>query len=819
MKNITLLLAFLLTVQIGFSQPRKGGGRGGKSPKVVGRIIGKVVDAQTKESLDYTNVTVHKIADSSLVTGGITSRNGEFNLEKVPAGKYYVRINFIGYSDKFIPNVIVNSSHTFIDLGKIELAIKAEVLKAFEVVTDKEGIEFKIDKKVINVDKFYTATSGTAVDILENVPSVAVDAERNVTLRGSSGFTVLIDGRPTILDAADALEQYPSSAIEKIEIITNPSAKYDPEGTAGIINIITKKQKLHGISGIANVNWGMYKNYGADALVQIKSDKASWYVGADYNKRGRIGDQETYNATTYLDTVSIIGGTGEYSRSRESATVRAGIDLKLNNKNYWLIEGSLQGSDRIGKNELDYVESKNGEIIDNYNSLNESSRKSYNWNINSDYEHKFKGDDHKLSVQFSWSRIEGNEYSLNELFGITDNQLRNGQIATEVGPNMKGQTRWNYEHKINDSLRYEVGYQGTFDKSLDDFGTSIYDSAQGVYTTIDSAFRTSSFERLIHAPYALVSGNVRKFGYQFGLRTEFTNREVLIVDDPRQYTIDRIDLFPTVHFSYELPKKHQLMASYSRRIQRPRAWFLEPYVVARDQWNYRGGNPDLAPEYIDALEVGYQKRIKKMFISAEVYYRYTHDKVERIRQAYPEKGPGVSLQIPENVGTDQSFGTEIMIKMPIKKWWEINFMTNLYDYRVQGEFTDVFDGTTYNFDNVSTNYTLRLNQTFKVYTHTKFQFNGSYNSSSVTAQGSRTGFFNFSAAIRTDIIQNKLAFNLQARNIFQTAIHEYVSYGSNFESRMKFNMAGPVISFTATYKLNNYRAKRKSSNTDGGDEG
>ena len=258
------------------------------------------------------------------------------------------------------------------------------------------------------------------------------------------------------------------------------------------------------------------------------------------------------------------------------------------------------------------------------------------------------------------------------------------------------------------------------------------------------------------------------------------------------------------------------MASYSRRIQRPRSWYLEPYITARDQWNYRGGNPNLKPEYIDAAEIGYQKRIKKIFISTEVYYRYTHDKVERIRQAYPQKGPGATLQIPENVGSDQAFGLEFMLKMPIKHWWEYNFMVNVYDYRVQGDYTDLFTGVVYNFDNASTNYTLRLNQTFKVFSHTKFQFNSSYNSKSVTAQGSRTGFFNFSAAIRTDVIENKLALNLQARNLFATARHEYISYGPNFESRSNFQMAGPVVSFTATYKLNNYRAKKKKYSGDSG---
>lgn len=810
------LLAFVLIVQLGFAQNKPSSAE--KPAKVSGTIIGKVVDAQTQESLEYTNVSVHKLSDSTMVTGGITSRSGEFSLEKISKGKYYVRINFIGYSNAYISNIVIDESHTFKDVGKVKMGMNAEVLEAFEVTTEKEGIEFKIDKKVINVDKFYTATSGTVVDVLENVPSISVDAERNVSLRGSSGFTVLVDGRLTVMTAADALEQYPSSAIEKIEIITNPSAKYDPEGTAGIINIITKKQKLQGISGIANVNWGMYNNYGADVLVQVKTDIASWYVGADYNKRSRVGNQETYNATQDSDTIYEIEGLGDYDRGRLNATFRSGIDLKLSNKNFWLIEGSVQASDRLGINEVDYIESNNKVVTDSYSNLSESSRKSFNWTLNSDFTHKFQGDDKKLAVQVSWSYMDGDEYSLNELFGINDNQLRTGQRNTEVGPNIKGQTRWNYEHKINDSLKLEMGYQGTYDKSTDDFGTANYDTLTMDYVDVDAAFRSSSFERVIHAPYALIAGSIRKFGYQFGLRTEFTNREVKIVGNATNYATNRIDLFPTIHFSYEFPKSHQLMMSYSRRIERPRPWNLEPYVTARSQFSYRSGNPNLQPEYIDAAEIGYQKRINKAFISTEVYYRYTHDKEERIQQAYPEKGIGATLSIPENVGTDQATGVEMMLKMPLNSWWDINLMANLYDYRVQGEYTDAFNGRSYSFANKSTNYTLRLNQTFKVFKHTKFQFNGSYNSASVTAQGSRTGFVDFSAAVRTDVIKNKLSFNIQARNLFQTALYEYKSSGPNFETRSTFNMVGPVVTFTATYKLNNYRAKKGSNNNGAGDE-
>lgn len=794
--------------------------KNGREGKVIptGEIIGKVVDAISGEPLEYTNVALYNLPDSQLVTGGITSPNGEFQLTKIPSGKFYISINFIGYRTYQSEVISVSKTTTFLDMGKIPLEMKTEVLKAIEITAEKEGIEYKIDKKVVNVEKFYTATSGTAVDVLENVPSVSVDAERNVSIRGSSGFTVLVDGRPTVMDAADVLEQYPASAIEKLEIITNPSAKYDPEGTTGIINIVTKKQKQEGISGIANVNIGMYENYGGDFLVQVREKKSTWYVGADYNHRNRLGNQETYNATLFSDTIKVVGGEGEFSSPRQSASLRAGIDFKLTNKNFLLVEGSVQKSDRIRYSAVDFIESNNDIVVDRYDSENESSRLSSNWNINTDFAHKFSGEDHKLSVQLSYGEIQGDEYSLNELFDPVLMSLSSGIRNTEVGPNKKGQTRLNYERKVSDSLKYEIGYQGTLDSSSDDFGTTNYSLSSNEYEVDSAATRSSTFFRYIHAPYALVAGSKRKWGYQFALRTEFTNRNVTVLGNPTNFEINRVDFFPTIHFSYDFPKKHQLMWSYSRRIQRPRPWNLEPYVVARNQWTYRSGNPNLAPEYIDAFEIGYQKRFGNLFFSAETYLRITHDKVESIQQAYVEKGPGVTLQIPENVGSDQALGLEIMIKTPLAKWWELNVMGNLYDYRVYGDYVDVVNQKTYNFDNSSTNYTVRVNQTFSVLSNTKIQFNSSYNSPTVSAQGTSAGFFNFNSSIRMDVIPGRLALNLQGQNIFNTVFHESTVSGPGLETRSYMKMVGPVFIFTATYKLNNYVPKKsREGNGSGGD--
>lgn len=295
MKHLVLQLTivFFLSSLI-FPQGRKGGNFPG------GTITGKVFDSATSEPIEYVNIVIYSQRDSSLITGGVTNIKGFFNISMEGSGRFYVKIKFIGY-DIEIRDAQINRDSFSVDLGEIFIHPSAVNLSDIVVEGERLPVTYQIDKKVVNPDQMLTVISGNAADILQNVPSVQVDIEGNVSLRGSQSFTVLIDGRPSVLDAQDALQQIAASSIDKIEIITNPSAKYDPEGTAGIINIIIKKSIGSGLSGIVNANAGMYDSYGGDFLINYRASSLKINLGFDYNQRTSPGKNVQNNLYFFED--------------------------------------------------------------------------------------------------------------------------------------------------------------------------------------------------------------------------------------------------------------------------------------------------------------------------------------------------------------------------------------------------------------------------------------------------------------------------------------------------------------------------------------
>ncbi len=288
MKTIFSLIFFtsLFMVSICYPQPPSGSGKDGNTPSI-GVLSGKVLDNKTHNPLPYSNVVINTERDSTMISGTIASGDGSFILQKIPYGRYYVEVKFIGFDKKIIRDIRITPQHTAVDLGEIMLREAVEQLQEVEVTAERSPVEYHIDKKVVRVSGNLNAIGGSAAEALVNIPSITVDVEGNVSLRGSSSYTVLIDGKPSPLDGSDALRQIPASAVENIEIITNPSAKYDPDGLAGIINVITKKRALDGFSGLVNASVGTGDKYRGDFLINYKNDKFSAFLGADYTNETR----------------------------------------------------------------------------------------------------------------------------------------------------------------------------------------------------------------------------------------------------------------------------------------------------------------------------------------------------------------------------------------------------------------------------------------------------------------------------------------------------------------------------------------------------
>ena len=802
MKNWFLIIVFFGLYNSLISQRPDGPGRDFSNMTAEGIITGTILEKGTNQPMEYANLVLYSFMDSSIVAGSVTNINGHFKLTGVPFGKFYAIANFIGYNKTYIQDIRINPKQKEVNMGTIYLEAASTSLEGIEIVADKAHVEYKIDKKIINVSQDIMAQGGSAVAVLENTPSVQVDIEGNVSLRGTSNFQVLVDGRPSVLQGSDALQQIPASTIEQIEIITNPSAKYDPDGVGGIINVVLKKQKQPGMNGIVNVSLGSGNKYKVDGLLNYRKGKFNVFGGFDINYN-EFNMKGYTNYETYLtDTISYRDSDRNGEMIRSGLSFRTGIDYFVSDKSTLSLSGQYGGYGfgrdfkstsalwTVPENVYDYTLTES-----------ESNRDGRYYNINLDYITKFEKQGHQIEFQGYFSNRTGDDQE-NEVDYITDAEWNNiggnpESIRTTEDENSdEFRIKADYTNPLGKEGRLEAGYQSRFEYenekyTFDDFDYSINDWVQNdLYTS------EVDFKRNIHALYATFSDSKGSWGYQAGLRGEYTDREIKNIKSEDGYVIDRLDYFPTLHLSKKFEGEHQVLASYSRRIERPDGRELDPFVSYMDPYNIRQGNPALEPEYIDSYELAYQKRLDKSFVSLEAYYRINTNMITRIRTLQDD---GIMLHTYQNLNKDYSLGAELMVNADITKWLLINASINAFDYRLEGsiENEDV-SAQSFNWD-------CRLNATFKFKHDFRLQFTSFYDGPSVTAQGKREGFYTANTALRKDFFNKKFSATLSVRDMFATAKREMTSSGPGFSTYDNYKREAPIFTLNLSYIINNYK--------------
>jgi len=789
---------FLLGSQTGTYGQRPGGTQSG-FPGIT--LAGTVVDSVTEAPLEYATVMLLSPEDNSQVTGTITRKTGRFELPRLRPGSYILKVDFMGYLSKTLQGITLTPRRPETDLGYIFLEPAVLESEGVEISAEKPVFEYKIDKKVINVSQQPTVISGTAVDVLENVPSVTTDVEGNVQLRGSSNFTVLIDNRPTVLESNDALQQIPASTIENIEIITNPSAKFDPDGTAGIVNIITKKDQKSGITGIMNLNLSLEnRRNGGDFLLSRRTKKFNFFFGADYNTRSfpRDGEMERI---TYLDTVYYINSKGDGEWGGKGYGVRGGLDYSLTDQDLFTLSFRAGGRDRGGDSENRYEEwTVPGDTHTYYSSKDERNRKGEFYSVSLDYKRAFSKKGHELLAHVNVSERTGDEESKNELRDIAD-EITYAQRFTEKGPSQR--LRWNIDYTLplREKDKFQAGLQSRMNDSVDETERYDFNVDTRLYELQPLYSHHVEYQDNYHAAYTMYAAEIGALGVQSGLRAEYTDRNITLTDTRETYTIDRWDFFPTAHLSYTLTKGQQMMLSYTRRIDRPRGWELEPFETWMDAYNVRRGNPGLKPEYIDSYEMGYQTFWGRNLVSLEGYYRVRHNKVERVQSSYDKQ---ITLQTIENVGKDYSFGTELMTNVDLTKWWNVNLMGTVYHYKVEG----VLFGSSFSRD--SRNWRIRFNNTLKLSGSTRLQITSMYNSPSISSQGRREEFYLVNLGLKQSFLNRALSATLQVRDLLKTGKWEFSTETPNFYSHNIFRRSQMVM-LTLTYNINHYKRENGQS--------
>ncbi|OGC43209.1 hypothetical protein A2Y85_04915, partial [candidate division WOR-3 bacterium RBG_13_43_14] len=550
-------------------------------------------------------------------------------------------------------------------------------------------------------------------------------------------------------------------------------------------------------------NVGLNDKYGGDFLINYRGTIYTAYMSINYNNWSFSGEGESENRTYNGDTTSYILSRGTSSFRHNPFGLRGGIDLNLSTQNRLSLGGqySKRSMSRTSNNDHDEWTDP-GNIHDIYISQDSSQHSHDFYSLNADYVHHFMPKDHDLSAQVDITRRHSREESWYELVDA-NNSIFDGQLSSEETPATILRLKFDYTLPFNKNNKFETGYQSRINRSGATYDVYTYDTLVRDYLFNPEYSNTTDYEREIHSLYGLYSGKYGNLGYQGGLRGEYENRKIELIGENAIYPIDHVDYFPTVHVSYQFTGGHQLMASYARRIERARMWWLEPFLTWMDANNVRRGNPALRPENIDSYELGFQTLIGRSSLSIEAYHRITHNKVEQTSILYDDD---IILRTVENIGTDYSTGIELMMDLKFLKWWNPNLMLNLYDYRIHGELYEE------PIAREDMNWGLRLNNEFKPFENTKIQLNGRYSSPSITAQGERSGFFMTDAAIKQEFFGRRLTATLQVRDLLGSVAHENTTESSDFYSHSSFTRESPVIMLNISYNFNDYKPKRREEN-------
>ncbi|HEY1195838.1 TonB-dependent receptor domain-containing protein [Flavobacterium sp.] len=809
MKKIkfAVLLVFLLTSFYNYSQQ----GPGGNKVKVTGKVLEKV----SKQPLEYATISITAPNNTKVIAGGITNPKGEFEVAVAP-GTYDIKVEFISFKSTEIKQKSIQGDT---NLGVVNLSEDAAQLNEVVVRAEKSTVEIKLDKKVYNVGQDMIVKGGSVSDVLDNVPSVSVDTEGNVSLRGSDNIRILIDGRPSqAINMAEALRQLPADAIDKVEVITNPSARYDAEGGSGIINIVLKKGKNQGFNGTLIASTGLPETYGLSANVNYKTEKLNYFTTAGYNYRTNEGAGKTNSE--YLDenkvTQNFLDETRDTKRIRNGFNGRAGVEWTITPTTFWTNAINYQkntGDDRDLINYYNYDASRN--FTGTTYRLNNADTGSENVEFTSNLIKNFNDKGHKLTADFSISRNTDDSNSVIEDSPRFDTTL-NDQVQKQV------LFQADYVLPLGEGSQFEAGYKGSFGDLNNVYNVTDY---QG--TVNPNLSNTLEYKENINALYTQYGFKVNKFSYLFGLRWEDTNIEVNLLDNSNFNTKKYNNLFPSAFISYEISDQSNFSASYSKRLSRPRGRFMNPAVNYASNINIFQGNPDLDPSLTDKYDIGYIKRWDKVTFNTSAYFEDTKDVFSFVRSPTGDEVNGIPVikSSPINLGREQKFGFEFTFNYTPFKWWKLNSNFNFFNVKTTGEHSYIDtqnNEIVQNLDNQANSWFARINSKLTLPYKIDWQLTGMYNGEQKTAQGKNLGQFGMNTAFSKDILKDKATIAFNISDVFNSRKMRSYTYLDNVNSYSEFQFRKRQFNLSFTYRFNKPKGERDKNaqpRNDGGGDG
>ena len=776
-------------------------------------VTGTITDSETNIPLEYATISVFNVNSEKAVNGVISDSNGEFSIE-LNKGNYDFKVEFISFKIKYYRNITVNDP---LDLGTIELSIDENMLEEIEVIGEKTEIEIKLDKTVYNIGKDLTLKGSSVSDVLDNLPSVEVDIEGNVSLRGNESVRILINGKPSGLvgiSSNEALKQFPSESVEKVEVITSPSARYNAEGTAGIINIILRRSKLTGFNGSLSLNSGYPERYGVSANLNYRTKKLNFFNNVGYNTRTSEGS--FINETEYYTDQAInnfLNENGVRDSERNSNYLNTGIEYFISDKT------SLVGS---------YVSRKSDGFTNNTNNVNQnfntiskfSERLEKESEIDDTNEfsinltHDFNKEGHVLTIDYQKEKSSENENGF-----ISNSQLKpvfTKYLSEKVNTDEIQESelfKIDYVLPIKKDGQFELGFRRSNQYQDIDYLAENED-LNGNFINDLNLSNTLLYNEKVNAFYTQYGNKKNKFSFLLGLRYEESKTTVKQLANNTNNVKNYNDFFPTLNLSYQIKENETITFGYNRRIRRARSYFINPFPSKSSATNIFQGNPNIDPTYSNGIDLGYLKRYEKLTLNGSIYYRKETGVFTFISEntgdfvLVNEILVPVLRRTPINLASNKQIGLELNANFTQSKNWRLNGSLNFYESETLGEYM----GITYDSKNLT--WSGRLSNNLKLFSSVDWQTSFRYRAPQKTAVSERKASIYSNTAFSKDLSKDKITLTFKVNDIFETGKWRIESFNENYKSYSESNWrGGRTLELNLIYRFNQ---KKKQSRNSGG---
>ena len=804
-------------------------------------LSGTVIDAETKQPLEYATVSLFSKKLNKIITGGITNAQGAFKID-TKSGIYNILIEYISFKTKTFEDQQLSLNK---NLGQVELELDVEALGEVEIIAEKTTVEIKLDKKIYNVGKDLTIRGGTVSDVLDNVPSVSVDVEGNVALRGNQDVRILINGKPSGLvglNSTDALRQLPAESIEKVEVITSPSARYDAEGTAGILNIILRRSKLQGLNGAITANVGYNPSAGISGNINYRTGDFNFFNTTGYNYREvpgnsyistqRFNQEFDDNGNLIADNPdSFITESRTFDRKRKGINTNFGVEWYVNNTASITTSVVYRDSDNENNTENTINNfNENRELVNTFKRFDPEAEDDRTLQYSLNFDKQFNGNSqHKLTADFQYENSTEDEIST----VIQNNEISEDVRTLETQDRILLQA--DYVHPLSESAQFELGYRGNFNTLDTDY--ILKTLLDGELTLNTNQTNTLVYTEDINAVYTQYGNKIKKkFSYLLGLRLEDTrigiDQKTSNDFSKKQYT----ELFPTVNLSYELNDKESISLGFNRRIRRPRSFFINPFPSRSSATSIFQGNPDIDPSFSNVVDLGYLTKLGKVTLNGSVYYNRSTDIFEFIsdgtdnyysfetNETYNINQPDfdainaqyqltqVLKRTPINLSSRDSYGAELTLNYRPSRKWNLNANINVFKFDTKGTYRGQDFGAS------NTSWFARLNNKFTLPGNIDWQTRLFYRGPSENAQNKYSGIFSANLAFSKDLFKDKASLAFSVSDLFNSRKRIIDTATEAFNSDTEFQWRERSFNLSFTYRFNQKKKRQGGRNGNGGED-